>query len=175
MATRLRTVWDRGEAALNGWLSIPSTVTAEIVARQDYDSIVVDLQHGLIDYQMALTMMQAAGAASDATVLARPPWNEPGIVMKLLDAGERLAEIAQLEPGAARRRDRPQHSLEQRHSRRRNRVSRRRRPQQLSQAAVSTRLAIFLRVRPPGGRRRRCTRSPIGRAEASVAPRDATH
>jgi 4-hydroxy-2-oxoheptanedioate aldolase len=87
MATRLRTVWDRGEAALNGWLSIPSTVTAEIVARQDYDSIVVDLQHGLIDYQMALTMMQAVGAAGAATVLARPPWNEPGIIMKLLDAG----------------------------------------------------------------------------------------
>ena len=54
MTTRLRRVWDRGEAALNGWLSIPSTVTAEMVARQDYDSIVVDLQRGLIDYQMAL-------------------------------------------------------------------------------------------------------------------------
>ena len=87
MATRLRRVWDRGEAALNGWLSIPSTVTAEMVARQDYDSIVVDLQHGLIDYQMALPMIQAIGAASDATVIGRPPWNEPGIIMKLLDAG----------------------------------------------------------------------------------------
>jgi 4-hydroxy-2-oxoheptanedioate aldolase len=87
METRLRQVWARGDAALNGWLSIPSTVTAEMVARQDYDSIVVDLQHGLIDYQIALTMMQAIGAASDATVIARPPWLEPGIIMKLLDAG----------------------------------------------------------------------------------------
>ena len=87
MATRLRKVWDRGEAVLNGWLTIPSTITAETVARQDYDSIVVDLQHGLIDYQMALPMIQAIGAASDATVIARPPWNEPGIIMKLLDAG----------------------------------------------------------------------------------------
>ena len=87
MATRMRKVWDRGEAVLNGWLTIPSTVTAETVARQDYNSIVVDLQHGLIDYQMALPMIQAIGAASDATVIARPPWNEPGIIMKLLDAG----------------------------------------------------------------------------------------
>ena len=87
METRLRQVWARGEAAVNGWLSIPSTVTAEMVARQDYNSIVVDLQHGLIDYQTALTMMQAIGAASDATVIARPPWLEPGIIMKLLDAG----------------------------------------------------------------------------------------
>ena len=87
METRLQRVWARGDAALNGWLSIPSTVTAEMVARQDYDSIVVDLQHGLIDYQTALTMVQAIGAASDATVIARPPWLEPGIIMKLLDAG----------------------------------------------------------------------------------------
>ena len=32
-------------------------------------------------------MMQAIGAAGDATVIARPPWLEPGIIMKLLDAG----------------------------------------------------------------------------------------
>lgn len=87
METRLGRVWSRGGAAVNGWLSIPSSVTAEMVARQDYDTITVDLQHGLIDYQTALTMMQAIGAASDATVIARPPWLEPGIIMKLLDAG----------------------------------------------------------------------------------------
>jgi 4-hydroxy-2-oxoheptanedioate aldolase len=85
--TRLHEIWRRGEPAVNGWLSIPSTVTAELVARQDYDSITVDLQHGLIDYQCALTMMQAINAAGDATVIARPPWLEPGIIMKLLDAG----------------------------------------------------------------------------------------
>jgi 4-hydroxy-2-oxoheptanedioate aldolase len=85
--TRVHAVWRRGEAAVNGWLSIPSTVTAELVAHQGYDSITVDLQHGLIDYQCALTMMQAVNAASDATVIARPPWLEPGIIMKLLDAG----------------------------------------------------------------------------------------
>src|SRR5918996_1226569 len=73
MRTRLQEVWSRGEVAVNGWLSIPSTVTAELVARQDYDSITVDLQHGLIDHQCALTMMQAVNAAGDATVIARPP------------------------------------------------------------------------------------------------------
>jgi 4-hydroxy-2-oxoheptanedioate aldolase len=87
MDTRLRQVWARGGVALNGWLSIPSTVTAEIVAQQDYDSIVVDLQHGLIDYHDALPMIQAIAAAGDATVIGRPPWLEPGIIMKLLDAG----------------------------------------------------------------------------------------
>jgi 4-hydroxy-2-oxoheptanedioate aldolase len=87
MTLRLERVWKDGGTAVNGWLSIPSSITAELVARQGYDSIVVDLQHGLIDYQTALAMMQAINAGGDATVIARPPWNEPGIVMKLLDAG----------------------------------------------------------------------------------------
>ena len=87
MVTRIEKIWDEGGTAVNGWLSIPSSVTAELVARQGYDSVVVDLQHGLIDYQTALGMMQGINAASDATVIARPPWNEPGIIMKCLDAG----------------------------------------------------------------------------------------
>ncbi len=87
MVTKLEKIWADGGAAVNGWLSIPSSVTAELVARQGYDSIVVDLQHGLIDYNSALPMMQAINAGSDATIVARPPWNEPGIIMKLLDAG----------------------------------------------------------------------------------------
>jgi 4-hydroxy-2-oxoheptanedioate aldolase len=87
METRLARVWREGGVAVNGWLSIPSPVTAELVARQGYDTITVDLQHGLIDYQVALTMMQAVAAGSDATIIGRPPWNEPGIIMKLLDAG----------------------------------------------------------------------------------------
>jgi 4-hydroxy-2-oxoheptanedioate aldolase len=87
MVTRVEKVWNDGGTVVNGWLSIPSSVTAELVAGQDYDSIVIDLQHGLIDYQTAITMMQAIKAAGDATVIARPPWNEPGIIMKCLDAG----------------------------------------------------------------------------------------
>ncbi len=87
MVTRLERVWAEGLPAVNGWLSIPSSITAELVARQGYDSVVIDLQHGLMDYETALTMMQGINAGSDATVVARPPRNEPGIIMKLLDAG----------------------------------------------------------------------------------------
>jgi len=75
-----------GGKAVNGWCSIPSTVTAEIVARAGYDTVTVDLQHGLIDYQMALAMLQAVDGQGMPT-LCRVPWNEPGIIMKALDAG----------------------------------------------------------------------------------------
>jgi 4-hydroxy-2-oxoheptanedioate aldolase len=71
---------------VNGWLAIPSSVTAELMSKQDFDSITVDLQHGLNDYQSALVALQAM-AESGVTPMARPPWLEPGIIMKLLDAG----------------------------------------------------------------------------------------
>lgn len=75
-----------GNTAVNGWCSIPSPITAEIIARQGYDTVTVDLQHGLLDYRDALVMAQAI-AAADVPSLARVPWNEPGIIMKVLDAG----------------------------------------------------------------------------------------
>ena len=75
-----------GGKAVNGWCALPSPVTAEIMGRQGFDMMTVDLQHGLIDYQMALTMLQVLQGLP-APVLARVPWNEPGIIAKALDAG----------------------------------------------------------------------------------------
>ena len=86
MKNRLRETWNAGKPALNGWLGIPSTFSAEIMSKQDFDSITIDLQHGLTDYSIAVPMMQAM-AASDTTMLCRVPWLEAGIIMKLLDAG----------------------------------------------------------------------------------------
>lgn len=85
-AATLHQFFAEGGKAVNGWCSLPSPVTAEIVGRQGFDLMTVDLQHGLIDYQMALTMLQVLQGLP-APVLARVPWNEPGIVMKCLDAG----------------------------------------------------------------------------------------
>ena len=83
--TDLKTLLSKGKS-VNGWCAIPSAVTAEIMGRQGFDLMTVDLQHGLIDYQMALTMLQALQGLP-APVMARVPWNEPGILMKCLDAG----------------------------------------------------------------------------------------
>lgn len=78
--------WAAGKPALNGWLSIGNPFSAEIMASQDFDSMTVDIQHGALDYNSALPMFQAM-RASGKTLLARVPWNEPGIIMKALDAG----------------------------------------------------------------------------------------
>jgi 4-hydroxy-2-oxoheptanedioate aldolase len=83
---RLKQMWSEGRPTINGWLSIGDPFVAEIMAAQAYDSITIDLQHGAIDYQAALAMLQAM-RASGVVPMVRVPWREPGIVMKALDAG----------------------------------------------------------------------------------------
>jgi 4-hydroxy-2-oxoheptanedioate aldolase len=56
------------------------------MSMNDFDSITIDMQHGLVDYQMALNMLQVI-SGSGKTPMVRVPWNEPGIIMKSLDAG----------------------------------------------------------------------------------------
>lgn len=75
-----------GGPVLNGWLHIPSTLSAEAMAHAGFDTLTVDLQHGPIGFETALTMLQAI-SSTDTVPLARAPWNEPGAIMKLLDAG----------------------------------------------------------------------------------------
>jgi 4-hydroxy-2-oxoheptanedioate aldolase len=82
----VRSIWARGGAVVNGWLSIPSSFSAEVMAHQGYDSLVIDMQHGVVDYQTAVTMLQAI-STTPAVPLARVPWNDPAHLMKILDAG----------------------------------------------------------------------------------------
>jgi 4-hydroxy-2-oxoheptanedioate aldolase len=86
MKNELKALWSKGEPAINGWLSISSSFSAEIMAAQGYDSLTVDIQHGIIDYAGAVTMLQAM-RASGVTPLARVPWLDPGAIMKVMDAG----------------------------------------------------------------------------------------
>lgn len=83
---RLREIWEAGKAAVNGWLAIPSGFSAETMAHQGWDSLTVDLQHGAVDYQAAVAMFQAI-STTDTVPMARVPWLDPGILMKVLDAG----------------------------------------------------------------------------------------
>lgn len=83
---RLRTLWKEDRAVLNGWLAIPDSFSAEVMARQGWDSLTVDLQHGVVDYQKMVTMLQAISTTETVPVV-RVPWLEPGILMKALDAG----------------------------------------------------------------------------------------
>ncbi len=75
-----------GGRAVNAWCSIPSSYVAEVIAHLGFDTVTIDLQHGAIDYADAFAMLQAI-STSPAMPMVRVPWNDPAILMKLLDAG----------------------------------------------------------------------------------------
>ena len=54
---KLKSIWARGEAVVNGWLSSPSAFSAEVMAHQGFDSLTVDMQHGVVDYQVAVSII----------------------------------------------------------------------------------------------------------------------
>lgn len=83
---KLRTLWQADQAAVNGWLAIPNSFAAEVMAHQGWDTLTIDLQHGVVDYAQMVTMLQAI-STTDTVPIVRVPWLEPGIIMKALDAG----------------------------------------------------------------------------------------
>ncbi len=75
-----------GKACVNAWLAIPSGFSAEVIAQCGFDSVTVDMQHGVQDYQSMVACFQAMDKYP-ITPLVRVPWNEPGIIGKVLDGG----------------------------------------------------------------------------------------
>ena len=86
MANKLKSLWQSNTATINGWLAIPSGFADENMAQGGWDSVTVDLQHGVQDYMSMVGCFQAM-QAHPVLPMVRVPWNEPGIVGKVLDAG----------------------------------------------------------------------------------------
>src|SRR6516225_3308239 len=82
----VREAWREGRAVINSWLGIPSSFAAEVMANMGWDSLVIDMQHGMIDYQMMVTMLQGI-STTEVTPMVRVPWNDPAHIQKALDAG----------------------------------------------------------------------------------------
>jgi 4-hydroxy-2-oxoheptanedioate aldolase len=82
----LRNIFAGGGTVLNGWLAIANSYSAELMAHQGFDSVTIDLQHGPVDFQAAVGMLQAI-STTPAVPMVRVPHNEPILTLKLLDAG----------------------------------------------------------------------------------------
>lgn len=82
----LKQAWQDDKVTLGMWLSTGSHLAAEHLGATDFDYINIDMQHGLVDYTEALYTLSAMQRI-EATPTVRVPWNEPGIIGKVLDAG----------------------------------------------------------------------------------------
>ncbi len=74
------------EGTTNGWCAFGSSYSAEILGHAGFDSVTVDMQHGMFDFNAVLPMLQAL-SATPAVPIVRVPWNDTAIIMHVLDAG----------------------------------------------------------------------------------------
>ena len=89
---KMKQIWREGRWISMGWLSVSHGFTAEIMARQGFDALVVDMQHGLTDMNDVWPMLQAISQTETVPVV-RVPWNDPPTIMKAL-VEKRLAGAA---------------------------------------------------------------------------------
>ncbi len=78
--------WRDGRQTIGAWLSAPGGHTAEVMAHAGFDWLCVDMQHGLVDEAACFEMLRAI-STTNTTPFVRVGWNDPRIIMKVLDAG----------------------------------------------------------------------------------------
>ncbi|PYM98080.1 MAG: 2,4-dihydroxyhept-2-ene-1,7-dioic acid aldolase [Candidatus Rokuibacteriota bacterium] len=83
---KIKQMWKDRKWVTLGWLSVSHGFTAEVMARQGFDALVVDMQHGLTDMNDVWPMLQAISQTETVPVV-RVPWNDPPTIMKVLDLG----------------------------------------------------------------------------------------
>ena len=71
---------------INGWIHSSCTVSAEIMGASGFDTITIDLQHGIIDIVECKIIIQVL-KKYNVFIIVRVPSNEIGIINKCLDAG----------------------------------------------------------------------------------------
>ena len=83
---KIKQMWRAGQYVTMGWLSISHGFTAEVMARQGFDTLCIDMQHGTTEMNDVWPMLQAI-SQTDTVPVVRVPWNDPATIMKALDLG----------------------------------------------------------------------------------------
>jgi 4-hydroxy-2-oxoheptanedioate aldolase len=84
--TELRERLATGATAFGGWCTLGSPFAAELLGSLGFEYVCVDLQHGLSDFELGWTLVQAL-RGTGASPAMRVPFNHPGWPGKALDAG----------------------------------------------------------------------------------------
>src|SRR5262249_60090648 len=84
--TKIKQMGRDGKFVTLGWLSVSHGFTAEVMARQGFDALCVDMQHGTTDMNDVWPMLQAI-CQTDTVPVVRVQWNDPLTIMKALDLG----------------------------------------------------------------------------------------
>jgi 4-hydroxy-2-oxoheptanedioate aldolase len=77
---------DGGAPVISAWCSLPEPSIAALLARENFDAVTLDMQHGAIDFADALRAVPLIAAAGKPAI-ARIPIGDFSAAARLLDAG----------------------------------------------------------------------------------------
>ena len=75
-----------GKRLIGCWASLGSPISTEVLGVAGFDWILLDGEHAPNDVLSLIPQLMALKDSASAPVV-RPPWNEPVIIKRLLDAG----------------------------------------------------------------------------------------
>jgi 4-hydroxy-2-oxoheptanedioate aldolase len=85
-SVQVRELLAQGTVVLNGWSVIPGGFLAEVMASLGWDSLTIDMQHGIIGRSEMVAMLQAI-STTPLTPMVRLAANDPTLIGQALDAG----------------------------------------------------------------------------------------
>lgn len=74
------------QAVLGAWMFLREPMAAEVASKEGYDYVCVDMQHGLMDLDMAMQMLTHIDTG-DALPVVRATSIDPALIGRLIDAG----------------------------------------------------------------------------------------
>ena len=83
---RIRDAIAAGRASFGSWVSTGDPMLAEVIGKLGYDWVILDTQHGAIDWHQLLTSFQALDLGG-TRALVRVGWTDPMQIMRAMDLG----------------------------------------------------------------------------------------
>ena len=79
------------------WLSLLSSISAEIASDAGFDWLLVDMEHSANEIASVTDQLRAINSAGRSSPIVRPPSNDATIIKRLLDAGAQTLLIPYVE------------------------------------------------------------------------------
>jgi 4-hydroxy-2-oxoheptanedioate aldolase len=83
---QLKRALAEGRPQIGLWSSLASHVSAEVIAHSGFDWVLIDMEHSPNELPLVLSQLQAMSDGT-ASLVVRPPWNDPVLFKRLLDIG----------------------------------------------------------------------------------------
>lgn len=84
--TKFREKLESGEIAVESWITGISPQNAEAIGRLGFDSVLIDMQHNMVDFaEVGRSILALAGRGP--SVMVRVPGNDSSMIQRVLDAG----------------------------------------------------------------------------------------